>query len=91
VQALALRHGHGTGIAPVQCMGVLVIVVIPVTILIAVIVMTVWGNLSVGTVVIGMCVIAGILGLVSLLLRFTWRAEEDEGVHEETGERGHET
>lgn len=60
--------------------------VIPVVLLVAIIIMAVWSNLSAGAIILGTLLVALLLGAVALLLRFEWGIEEEEGVHEETGE-----
>ena len=67
-------------------MGVaLELVLVPVLILLGVIVAAVWTNLSVGSIILGALLAALVVGGVVALLRYEWRVEEDEGVHEETG------
>jgi len=61
------------------------LLVLPVLLLVAIIVMAVWTNLSAGAITLGALLLALILGAVVVLLRLEWRIEEEEGVHEETG------
>lgn len=70
---------NGMGVA-------LELVIIPVVFMVALVVMSVWANLSVGAVFLGGLVLALLLGGLVMLLRLEWQIEEEEGVHEETGE-----
>ena len=68
-------------------MGVaLELVIIPVVLIVALVVTSVWVDRSVGAILLGILVLTLLLGSVVMLLRFAWAIEDEEGVHEETGE-----
>ncbi len=70
---------EGMGIA-------LELMAVPVALLVAIALMAVWANLSVGSILLGILLVATVIGVVIMLARLEWRFEEDDGVHEATGE-----
>ena len=48
--------------------------------------MSVWAEFSIGALILGALLVAVLLRLDVALLRLEWRIEEEEGVHEATGE-----